>query len=57
VIKDFDLTELAEEFKGKQEDPSWCLHEFMAYLTKSEYLEDIECDHVHIGSYGRIEIT
>lgn len=57
VSKDFDMRELSETFKDSQDDPSYCLYGFIGFLSSAGYVEDIECDHIHIGSYGSIEIT
>lgn len=55
---DFDLRDQIERFLDTQEDRDWCSHyDFIAFLSKDGFIQDVECEHIHIGSYGRLKIA
>lgn len=60
ALKDFNIREAAQEFQdGFKPEDEWDRagpHEFVAWLSSSGYLEEVDAASVHVGSYGSLEI-
>lgn len=54
VCKPFTFDEAHAEFKATA---SGYLEEFTGWLVRNGYIELLEIHEVHIGSYGRLEIS
>lgn len=60
TLCDCDFPALAEEFKAKfKKDDDWdspSPERFVAWLVMTQKCAPLECQTVHIGTYGRLEI-
>jgi hypothetical protein len=59
TLKKCDLGALAAEFVGQWKGDRWRFDgasNFVAWLVAQQYCAPIECEEVHIGSYGSLQI-
>lgn len=60
ALRDFSTRDAADrakaEFRPKWEGHAMDPEEFIDWLIKEKYIELIDCNSEHVGSYGHIEI-
>lgn len=62
VLRDFTKQEVADKYKKQHrvpDDEDWKTepdpHDFLPWLVKRKYVEHVDADSWHVGSYGQFE--
>lgn len=56
VLKNFDSREVSLSYNGKRDDYDFDDDAFTHYLTSNGYIEDVDYQEWHLGSYGTLDI-